>query len=128
MSRSGSPEPQYDHPHCVPEVHPYPFVSAHAVPCAVPVMVAVPVAPLAPELPPQEVGLFLHVRAMPPERPLADELQAFLGWTLELLILCPERTWQMRAQLRRWQCRLRRCTAGCRLTWVEAFALYGLRF
>ena len=90
-------------------------------------MMPVPVAPLAPELAPQEVGLFLQFRGMRPETAHAEELQAFLGRTLELLNIPPESTEQMRAQLRCWQRRLRWSTAGCRLTWAEAFALYGLQ-
>lgn len=119
--RPGLPEPQYDHPHCVPDVEPVPTPT---IPC---MMMPVPVAPLAPELAPQEVGLFLQFRGMRPETAHAEELQAFLGRTLELLILPPESTEQMRAQLRCWQRRLRWSTAGCRLTWAEAFALYGLQ-
>ena len=128
MSRPESPEPCYDHPECIPIMEAPVLVSPPTFPWMVPVLVPVPVAPLVPDLAPQEIGLFLRFHGMRPQQALAEELQAFLGWVLELLILSPESTGQLRAQLRRWQCSLRLSTAGCRLSWTEAFVLYGLRF
>ena len=54
-----------------------------------PVMVAYPVAPLMPGLSPREVGAFVHHQAAMPTAPLSEELQAFVGWVLELLVLPP---------------------------------------
>lgn len=128
MSRPESPEPCYDHPDSgLGAEAPY-VVSAPVSMWMVPVLVPVPVAPLVPDLAPQEVGSFLCCKGRQPQPAVAEELQAFLGWALELLILPPENTEQLRTQLRQWQYRLRLSTAGCRLCWAEAFALYGLRF
>lgn len=93
-----------------------------------PVMVPYPVAPLMPGLSPREVGAFVHHQAATPTAPLAEELQAFVGWVLELLVLPPASTQQLRNQLRIWQHQLQWTTTGCRLSWTEAFALYGLQF
>lgn len=120
MSRPESPEPCYDHPECAPKrggairgvrTHvPVEGTCAGAGPCG-------------------PIGADRTILAVSrePQQAVAEELQAFLGWVLELLILAPENTGQLRTQLRRWQYSLRLSTAGCRLSWTEAFVLYGLR-
>jgi len=60
--------------------------------------------------------------------PVSEELQAFVGWALELLVQPPASSQQLRNQLRIWQHQLQWATVGCRLSWTEAFALYGLQF
>ena len=90
MSRSGSPQPCYDHPGLQTEPDTsFLLVSEVAIPCMLPVMVPYPVAPLVPGLSPPEVGAFLHSRAASPTAPLSEEIQAFVGWALELLVLPP---------------------------------------
>lgn len=93
-----------------------------------PVMVPYPAAPLMPGLSPREVGAFVHHQAATRTAPLSEELQAFVGWVLELLVLPPASTPQLRNQLRIWQRQLQWTTSGYRLSWTEAFALYGLQF
>lgn len=51
-----------------------------------------------------------------------------MGWVLELLVLPPASTPQLRNQLRIWQRQLQWTTSGYRLSWTEAFALYGPQF
>ena len=97
MSRPGSPRPCYDHPGLQTEPGASVLlVSEVAVPCMLPVMVPYPVAPLMPGLSPREVGAFVHHQAATPTAPLAEELQAFVGWVLELLVLPPATTQQLR--------------------------------
>lgn len=98
------------------------------VPIMVPVMVPYRAPPLLPGLLPADVGRFLQYQAARPNQQLSEELESFVGWTLELLILPPSCAAQLQNQLRSWQSRLRRITAGHRLSWTEAFALYGLQF
>ena len=68
MSCPESPEPCYDHPEWVPNMEAPFSVSASTYPWMVPVLVLVPVAPLVPDLAPQEIGPFLRVRGMRPQR------------------------------------------------------------
>ena len=75
-----------------------------------------------------DVGACLHHEATSPTMVVSEELQAFVGWALELLVQPPASSQQLRNQLRLWQHQLQWATAGCRLSWTEAFALYGLQF
>ena len=128
MSRAESPSPRYDRPGFdMEENASFRPVPCMPVPCIL-VPVLVPVAPLWPRLSPREVGAFVSYKAAPLTRRQFEEVQAFLGWALELLILPPDSTHQLRNQLRIWQRELQSSTFGCRLTWTEAFALHGLQF
>lgn len=57
---------------------------------------------------------------------LTAEVNRFVGWLLELLLLPPHGSAQLRRRLGEWQQSLQQWCRRIRLEWFEAMAVYGL--
>ena len=80
----------------------------------------------APGWHPEHLGALLAASRFEDMPWLTAEVNRFVGWLLELLLLPPHRSTQMRRRLGVWQRLLQRRCRNVRLEWFQAMAIYGL--
>lgn len=117
MSRPGSPEPQYDHPNAPNVAGPFFYTPVEMV-----YMYEIPLA--ASGWHPEHLGTLLANLDFRPS--VTAEINRYVGWLLELLLLPAHQSVQLRRQLGVWQRSLQGRCGRVRLEWFQAMAVYGL--